>query len=184
MLYIDDTHRLAISGTTNGYKILSAFDKVNVRHRELEEYGVYRVMSCCSLELYRKIRTQEDLVRKRLNIALSTEKGTKAVDEFCASADSLCRGYDLVMIEAKKNGLTKIDIDFFCLNTSDGREIYVVPNEDLKALLKHELESDNLCIYSMQELSLLISDDKIAYELKKNFNAQLTGVKSVETNTH
>ena len=88
------------------------------------------------------------------------------------------------MIEAKKNGLTKIDIDFFCLNTSDGREIYVVPNEDLKALLKHELESDNLCIYSMQELSLLISDDKIAYELKKNFNAQLTGVKSVETNTH
>ena len=184
MLFIEEMHRLAISGTTNGYKILSTVDKVNERHTELEEYGKYRVMSLCSIDLYVKIRKQEQRVRKCLNDALSASKTSIApVNEFIQASKSLCKGYDVVMQEAKKNGLKKLDVDFYSLVDSRGREIYVVPNEDLKALLKHELESDNLCIYSMQELSHFLSDDNIAYQLKSKYNATLSGVKPVETNS-
>lgn len=100
----------------------------------------------------------------------------KTVQEFVKSAMSLCKGYELVIKTAKERGLHKLDVDFFNLECSNGKEIYVVPTEDMKAVLRMELDNDNLCIYSMSELSLLLSDDKIAYELKTKFNAQLTGV--------
>ena len=177
MLNLSDFHRMALAGKTNGIQIVKAVDMVNTAHQALLDYGKYRVMACLPIDLYTKVRKQELLVRERLNTALSAgDKDTKPVKEFVKSAMSLCKGYELVIKTAKDRGLHKLDIDFFCLECSDGREIYVVPTEDMKDKLRMELHSDSLCIYSMSELSLLLSNDKIAYELKKQFNAQLTGV--------
>ena len=94
---------------------------------------------------------------------------------------SLIKGYELVIKTAKKNGLSKLDLDAFNFTRSDGKEFYVVPNEDMKKILKMELKKDNLCIYSMEELAILISDDNIAYEFKSRFDAQVT---KNETTSH
>lgn len=180
MLELDNLHRLSLKGTTNGYQIIKAVDLTLLAHQQLLEYGKYRVMSCIPVSLYKKVRTQEDLVDKRFNQALAaTKKDLKIVAAFVKSCLSLIKGYELVIKTAKAKGLTALDIDFFNFQCSDGREIYVVPHADMKALLRKEIKSDNLCIYTMQELGHLLSDDKIAYELKTRFDAQLTGAKSV-----
>tara|TARA_R100001463_G_C3526246_1_gene221235 strand:+ start:90 stop:650 length:561 start_codon:yes stop_codon:yes gene_type:complete len=185
LLELDDFHRLALTGKTNGVQITKAVDMTNTAHQELLEYGKYRIMSCLPIDLYTKVRKQEALVYARYHKALGAgDKDTKTVKEFVKSAMSLCKGYEVVVKTAKDRGLHKLDLDFFNLESSDGKEIYVVPTEDMKAILRMELDNDNLCIYSMSELSLLL-DDKIAYELKTKFNATLTGVNSVDkTNTH
>jgi len=177
LLELDDFHRLALAGKSNGVKIVKAVDMANTAHQELLEYGKYRIMSCLPIDLYTKVRKQEGIVHTRFHKALRAgDKDMKTVQEFVKSAMSLLKGYELVIKTAKERGLHKLDVDFFNLESSNGKEIYVVPTEDMKAILRMELDNDNLCIYSMSELSLLLSDDKIAYELKRKFNAQLTGV--------
>jgi len=179
VLELDSLHRLSISGTPNGIKIIKAMDMINESHKELLYYGKFRVMSCLSIDLYSKVRKQETIVRGRFLKALSASKrDTTTVQEFVKSAMSLIKGYELVIKTAKDKGLERLDVDFFNIEISDGREIMIVPNEDMKEILRQEKGSDNLCIYSMQELCLLLSDDKIAYDLKTNFNATLTGVSS------
>lgn len=181
MLELDDLHSLSISGTPNGTKILKARRTVNESHRELLYYGKFRVMACLPIDLYTKVRKQEDIVRKKYHKALNaSKKDVGIVQEFVKSAMSLVKGYELVIKTAKDRGLEKLDVDFFNIEISDGREIFVVPNEDMKDLLRTEKGTDNLCIYSMPELCFMLSDDKIAYELKTNFNATLTGVKCAD----
>ena len=182
MLELDNLHRMSLKGTTNGYKIIKAVDLTLLAHAQLLDYGKYRVMSCIPVSLYKKVRTQEDLVHKKFNRALSaSKKDLKSVEAFVKSCLSLIKGYELVIATAKSRGLTALDIDFFNFQCSDCREIYVVPTPDMKSLLRKEIKSDNLCIYTMQELGHLLSNDKIAYQFKTRFDAQLTGAKAVDT---
>tara|TARA_R100000742_G_C4259034_1_gene76879 strand:+ start:317 stop:877 length:561 start_codon:yes stop_codon:yes gene_type:complete len=181
MLDLPDLHRLGLKGTTNGYKILKAVDLVNTAHQGVLDYGKYRVMSCIPIELYTKVRTQESLVRDRFEQAIKvSKKDARPIELFVKSCLSLVKGYTLVIETAQKRGLSELDLDFYCFETSTGKEIYVVPNEDMKAILHKELNNDNLCIYSMPELCLLISNDEVAYEMKKKFQATLTGVKPLD----
>jgi len=175
MLHLDHLHRASLAGTSNGYKILKAVDMVNTKHQDLLEYGKFRIMSMISVDLYVNVRKQEEIVFKRFNEALQAhDKQVGIVKKFIESAMSLIKGYELVIKGAKANGLSKLDSDWFNFERSDGKEFYVVPNEDMKKILKMELKKDNLCIYSMEELAILISDDNIAYEFKSRFDAQVT----------
>lgn len=186
MLELDSLIRLEINKTTNGKKITKAVDMVNTAHQELLNYGKFRIMSAIPYELYGKVRKQEALVHDSFNKALNaTKTDIVTVQSFVKSCMSLITGYKKVIQTARDRGLSKLDIDFFCLECSDGREIYVTPTEDMKAVLRGELNSDNLCIYSMDELAILLSDDKIAYELKTKFDATLTGSnKNDKATTH
>jgi len=179
MLHIETFHRMALSGTTNGSRILHATDRVNQAHSHLAAYGLYRVMSVCGVDLYIKVRKQEDLVRKRLNNALSaTKTDPKKIEMFTKSCHSLIKGYELVLETAKKKGLSKLDLDFYNVEDSNGRVIYVVPNEDMKKILYLEMQTTNLCVYTMPEMVELINTDDLTYTLKSKYDATLTSNRS------
>ena len=104
LLELDDFHRLALAGKTNGVQIVKAVDMTNTAHQELLEYGKYRIMSCLPIDLYTKVRKQEGgsytpAITKHYERG---DKDMKTVQEFVKSAMSLCKGYELVIRPLKK----------------------------------------------------------------------------------
>ena len=177
-LHLDNLHKQALHGTTNGYKILKTVDSVNTAWRELNYYGKYRVMARIELQMYKDVRVQEEIVRKKFNQALSaSDKMVAVVQSFVKSSISLIKGYELCIQAAKKQGLDKIDVDAWHCESSTGVKYYVVPDEDVKTILRADIMAQGIepmpCIYSMPELCVLMSGDQIAYEFKTKFDAEM-----------
>ena len=180
VLYLNELLRVSLAGTPRGCKILKAVDCVSAGEHQLFRYGKYRVMACRSVDMYAKVRKQERIVNQKMTGAIEAgDKDVKKVEAFVTSCLSLVKGYTQVIEIAQTKGLEVMPIDYFNIEYN-GKELYVCQDEDMKALLRKELKSDKLLLYSMEELSVLLTHDTFINDLKTTFQATLEGTECVK----
>ena len=172
-LYISEIDRTTLESTNMGKEVLQQLSKTEDKYMELLKYGRTRVLSVIKIDLYTKIRKQEDVTCKNLNEYLIRPKQVQHKDALMASLKALHKGYDIVIAQALESGLEHIDVDFFNVTKPNGDEIMVVPERNTKAIMQLEHQGKPILIYTMQEFCTLISNDKIQYQMKKKFQATI-----------
>lgn len=170
-LYLSEQQRATLERTNMGKEVLQKVQKTEEKYMELLRYGKTRVLSCIPLDLYTKIKKQEDVTCGNLRKYLNTPKHIPTKDTLINSLKALYRGYGVVIETAIESGLEKIDIDFFNITKSNGDEIFVVPDRNTKAIIEEQHQDKPILVYTMQELCHLISGDEMQYTMKKNFQA-------------
>tara|TARA_R110002012_G_scaffold138888_5_gene295823 strand:+ start:9953 stop:10525 length:573 start_codon:yes stop_codon:yes gene_type:complete len=172
-LYISEIDRTALERTNMGKEVLQQLSRTEDKYMELLKYGRARVLSVLEVNLYTKIKKQEDITCNNLKEYLIRPKLLATKDTLIASLKALYKGYDIVIAKALESGLERIDVDFFAITKPNGDEIMVVPDRNTKAVLELEYQGKSVLIYTMQELCTLISSDDMQYEMKKNFQATI-----------
>ena len=92
LLELDDFHRLALAGKTNGVQIVKAVDMTNTAHQELLEYGKYRIMSCLPIDLYTKVRKQGDRTHPLSQSITSGGQGHENGSRVCQKCHEFMQG--------------------------------------------------------------------------------------------